>query len=309
MQKIIPHLWFDKEALEAADLYTSTFPDSTILSTTTLQNTPSGSTEVVSFDLWGQQYQAISAGPLFEFNPSISFHVKCSSKEQVDEFWNRLSPGGQVLIELGAYPFSERYGWLNDKYGLSWQLIYAPQDASQQRITPVFMFAGNRYGWAEQAITFWSSVFQPAHMISLDHDASDEKPERNGKVRYAAFSLFGQEFGAMDSPGEHPFGFNEAISFMVNCDSQVEIDQYWNKLSHVREAEQCGWLKDKFGISWQVLPVQLAEMLGGNDRDRINRVTQAFLSMKKLDIARLMEAYSGEFAGKPASIGDLPQSG
>jgi predicted 3-demethylubiquinone-9 3-methyltransferase (glyoxalase superfamily) len=125
MQKITPHLWFDKEATEAANLYVSTFPNSKVKNTTMLHNTPSGSVDIVNFELLGLEFQAISAGPLFKFNPSISFHVTCKTKEEVDEIWKKLSHGGQVLMELSAYPFSERYGWLQDKYGLSWQIIYS----------------------------------------------------------------------------------------------------------------------------------------------------------------------------------------
>jgi len=98
----------------------------------------------------------------------------------------------------------------------------------------------------------------------------------------------------MDSAYEHHFEFNEAISFIVNCESQAEIDSYWKKLSAVPEAEQCGWLKDKYGLSWQVVPVGMDEMLQGNDRERIDRVTQTFLVMKKIDLAKLQEVYEGK---------------
>jgi len=97
----------------------------------------------------------------------------------------------------------------------------------------------------------------------------------------------------MDSAHKHPFSFNEAISFIVNCEDQDEIDYYWEKLSAVPEAEQCGWLKDKYGFSWQVVPESMDEMMRGNDQDRIDRVTQVMLVMKKLDIAKLRAAYKG----------------
>jgi predicted 3-demethylubiquinone-9 3-methyltransferase (glyoxalase superfamily) len=293
MQRIIPHLWYDTKATEAADFYVSTFPNSKITSLSVLHDTPSGSVDVVSFELMGMEFQAISAGPLFKFNPSISFHVICTRKEEVDELWEKLSPGGQALMELGAYPFSERYGWLQDKYGLSWQLIYASGEHVTQKITPVIMFVGEVCGRAEEAIHFWVSIFPEAKVHALQHVGPGEDPDQDGALRYGSFSLFGQEFGAMDSAYEHRFAFNEAISFIVNCDTQEEIDYYWEKLSAVPEAEQCGWLKDKFGLSWQVVPASMDEMMRGGDRERIDRVTQAFLPMKKLDIAKLQEAYDG----------------
>jgi predicted 3-demethylubiquinone-9 3-methyltransferase (glyoxalase superfamily) len=293
MQKITPHLWFDKEAVEAAKLYVSTFPNSRIKSTTVLHNTPSGSVDVVTFELSGFEFQAISAGPLFKFNPSVSFHVKCQTKEEVDAIWNKLSPGGLVLMELGAYPFSERYGWLQDRFGLSWQVIYTGEADIKQKIRPVIMFVGEVCGKAEEAINLWASVFRDAQVDTVQRHGKGEEPDREGTVTYATFTLFGLEFGAMDSALEHAFNFNEAISFIVSCDSQDEIDAYWNKLSAVPEAEQCGWLKDKFGFSWQIVPVHMEEMLQSGDQVRIDRVTQAFLPMKKLDIAKLQAAYEG----------------
>jgi predicted 3-demethylubiquinone-9 3-methyltransferase (glyoxalase superfamily) len=294
MQKITPHLWFDKEAVEAANFYVSTFPKSKVKSTTVLQNTPSGSVDVVTFELLGVEFQALSAGPLFKFNPSISFHVTCKTVEEVDEIWKKLSQGGQVLMELGAYPFSERYGWLQDKFGLSWQIHYSSEAGAKQKITPVIMFVGSVCGKAEEAFNFWTSVFPESSVGRVMRFGKGEEPDKEGTVKYATFSLFGQEFGATESAHEHHFMFNEAISFIVNCETQEEIDNYWGKLSAVPEAEQCGWLKDKYGVSWQVVPTGMDDMLQGDDRDRIDRVTQAFLVMKKIDIAVLQEAYDGK---------------
>jgi predicted 3-demethylubiquinone-9 3-methyltransferase (glyoxalase superfamily) len=292
MQKIIPHLWFDKEATEAADFYVAAFPGSRVTSSSVLDGTPSGSVDVVSFELLGQEFQAISAGPLFKFNPSISFHVTCRTREEVDEIWAKLSPGGQALMELGQYPFSERFGWLQDKYGLSWQLIYVSGEQVRQEITPVIMFVGEVYGRAEEAVRYWTSIFREAQIHDLQHYGPGEEPDREGGLRYGSFTLFGQAFGAMESAHDHRFAFSEAISFIVNCDTQQEIDYYWERLSAVPEAEQCGWLKDKFGVSWQIVPSVMGEMMQG-DPERVERVTQAFLPMKKLDIAKLQEAYDG----------------
>jgi predicted 3-demethylubiquinone-9 3-methyltransferase (glyoxalase superfamily) len=153
-QKIVPHLWFDKEAREAAEFYTSILPDSRITKVITLHPTPSADTDVVYFELSGQPFIAISAGPMFKFN--------------------------------------------------------------------------------------------------------------------------------------------EAISFMVHCESQEEIDKYWDKLSADPEAEQCGWLKDKFGLSWQIVPTRMDEMLINGTEEQVARVTQAFLPMEELEIAELERAYAGQ---------------
>ncbi len=120
------------------------------------------------------------------------------------------------------------------------------------------------------------------------------EPEKEGTVMFTDFKLEGQWFTAMDSAREHNFAFNEAISFIVNCNDQVEIDYYWEKLSAVPQAEQCGWLKDKFGVSWQIVPVDMDEMMQDQDPERSARVTQAVMKMKKFDIAELRKAYDGQ---------------
>jgi len=293
MQKITPHLWFDKEAKEAAEFYTSFLPDSKVTNITTLHDTPSGDCDVVSFELAGQPFMAISAGPLFKFNPSVSFHVKCKTKEEVDAIWEKLSSGGKVLMPLDAYPFSERYGWIEDTYGLSWQVIYAGNNEIQQTITPVLMFVGTVCGKTEEAVTFYTSVFHNANTFFLTRYGKGEEPDKEGTVKYVAFTLEGMEFGAMDSARDHHFAFNEATSFLVPCDTQAEIDYYWEKLSADPQAEQCGWLKDKFGLSWQIWPTAIGEMMKNGTREQIDRITQAFLPMKKFDLATLQRAYEG----------------
>jgi predicted 3-demethylubiquinone-9 3-methyltransferase (glyoxalase superfamily) len=293
MQIIIPHLWFDKEAKDAAGLYTSIFPGSKIHQSITLHNTPSGSVEPVSFELAGQSFQAISAGPLLKFNPSVSFHVRYKSKDEVDVVWHKLLPGGQVLMDLGAYPFSEKYGWLQDKYGLSWQIDYVGEAEIKQMVTPMIMFVGKVCGKAEEAVNYWSSLFPNGSFSRLMRYGQGEEPDKEGTLKYGAFSLLGQEFETMDSAYEHAFQFNEAISFIVYCDNQTEIDHYWQKLSAVPEAEQCGWLKDKYGLSWQIVPRDMVRLLNSGSQEITDRVTQALLVMKKLDLARLQAASEG----------------
>jgi predicted 3-demethylubiquinone-9 3-methyltransferase (glyoxalase superfamily) len=306
MQKIIPHLWFDKEAKEAGKFYTSVFPDSKVINTTTLRDTPSGDTDVVSFELWGLRFMSISAGPLFKFNPSVSFMVnfdpllfKGSSpekeaREKIDEIWAKLVDGGTVLMPIDQYPFSERYGWLQDKYGVSWQLILTnPEGDPRPAIIPAMMFVGKNVGRAEEAINFYLSVFNDSKIGQVYRYGPDQKPDKEGTVMFAEFMVEKQWFAANDSAQEHDFTFNEAISFMVTCDTQQEIDYYWKKLSAVPEAEQCGWLKDKYGLSWQITAAAINKMINDKDTERAARVTQAFLKMKRIDLAELERAYEG----------------
>ncbi|TSC84276.1 MAG: 3-demethylubiquinone-9 3-methyltransferase [Parcubacteria group bacterium Gr01-1014_13] len=295
MQKITPNLWYNKEAKEAAEFYVSVFPDSKINSLRTLRNTPSGDTDVVSFELLGYKFMSISAGPFFKFNPSVSFLVTCQSKEEVDNFWKKLSPGGKVMMELGEYPFSKHYGWTADKYGVSWQIMLADEHYQfKQKLTPTLMFVGENAGKAEEAMTFYASIFPDSKVGGIARYPAGMDPEKEGTVMHGAVVLAGQEFFAMDSAREHKFAFNEAISFIVNCDTQEEIDYFWEKLSAVPESEQCGWLKDKYGFSWQIVPNIMDEMMKDNDEEKLARVTEAFLKMKKFDIAKLKEAYEGK---------------
>lgn len=293
MQKIVPHLWFDKEAREASEFYVKAFGNnSRITNVVTLHNTPSGDCDVVSFELSGQPFMAISAGPLFKFNPSVSFLVACKTKEEVDALWARLSEGGKVLMELGEYPFSKRYGWVTDKYGLSWQVDLADEHYPfRHMITPTLMFVGGVCGKAEEAMTFYSSIFPDGKVGDIARYPAGMEPDKEGSVMHGGVILAGQEFFAMDSARQHDFAFNEAISFILNCDTQEEIDYYWGKLSAVPEAEQCGWLKDKFGVAWQIVPTAMGEMMSKGTPEQIERLTQAFLQMKKLDIVALRKAY------------------
>jgi len=294
MQKITTHLWFDKEAKEAAEFYTSVFENSKIKDTTTLHNTPSGSVDIVTIELSGQEFTLISAGPLFKFNPSVSFLVACKTKDEVDALWEKLSEGGAALMELGEYPFSEKYGWTQDKYGLSWQVMFMGDRKIKQKITPTLMFVREVCGKAEEAINFYASIFNNAKVGDILRYGRGEEPDKEGTVKHAAFTLLGQEYAAMDSARGHNFTFNEAISLMVHCDTQEEIDYYWGKLTADPKAEQCGWLKDKYGLSWQIVPSVMDEMFKEKDEKKIARVTEAFLKMKKFDINALRRAYEGQ---------------
>jgi len=301
MQKIVPHLWFDKEAKEAAAFYTSIFPDSEITNVTTLHDTPSGDADTVSFKIWGYSFMAISAGPLFKFNPSISFMVNFDpskdkeAKTRIDTIWNKLLEGGQVMMPLQKYPYSERYGWVQDKYGLSWQLMLTdPKGEARPTIVPSLMFVGKQAGKAEEAASFYLSVFKNTKRGTVSRYDADHAPDKEGTIAFSDFMLEGQWFAAMDSAHKHAFtSFNEAISLMVNCKDQAEIDYYWEKLSAVPASEQCGWLKDKYGVSWQITPVEMADMMKKGTPEQIARVTQAFLPMKKFDVAKLKAAFAG----------------
>lgn len=301
MQKIVPHLWFDTQANEAAAFYTSIFPDSRITHTSVLHDTPSGSVDVAYFELAGYSFASISAGPLFKFNPSISFILNFDpskdkrARENLDQLWAALSDGGTVLMPLQEYPFSKHYGWIQDKYGISWQLMLTnPEGEERPFITPALMFTRDMTGKAEEATDFYLSVFKNSKRGTLVRYPKGMEPDKESTVMFTDFMLENQWFAAMDSGRMHQFGFNEAISLMVYCQDQEEIDYFWGKLSAVPEAEQCGWLKDKYGVSWQIVPIEMDEMMSKGTKEQVARVTEAFLKMKKFDLAKLREAYEAK---------------
>jgi predicted 3-demethylubiquinone-9 3-methyltransferase (glyoxalase superfamily) len=306
VQKIIPNLWFDSQAEEAAKFYTSLFKNSRIGKMTRygkagyeIHRQPEGQVMTIEFDLEGQAFLGLNGGPVFTFTPAISFLVACKTKDEVDALWTELSKGGTALMELGEYPFSERYGWTQDRFGLSWQVMAMGGRSITHKIISTLMYVGAVAGRAEEAINFYASVFRNPKVGDILRYGQGEEPDKEGTIKHVGFTLEGQEFAAMDSAHEHKFGFNEAVSLVVRCESQAEIDYYWDKLivGGDPQAQVCGWLKDKFGVSWQVTPTILEAMLLDPDKAKVERVTEAFLKMKKFDIEELKKAFEGDGGG------------
>lgn len=276
--KIYPCLWFDGNAKEAAEFYTSVFDNSRITAESPL---------VVTFDAAGQKFMCLNGGPHFTMNPSISFFIVCETEEETDRIWHSLSKSGYSLMPLDKYDWSPRYGWVQDRFGVSWQVSWGKLKDVGQKFTPAFLFTREQNGNAEKAIRFYTSIFENSDVIGIMR-YTKEQGEVEGNIAHAQFRLNGQVFMAMDSSLDHKFGFNEGISLVIDCENQEQIDYYWNKLTQGGEESQCGWLKDQFGVSWQVVPTILEELM--NDPARSQRVIDAFMQMKKFDIERLVEA-------------------
>ncbi len=300
-QKIIPHLWFDDRAEEAASFYTSLFDPSRVGATTRygregfeIHGQPEGKVMTVEFDLEGYRFIGLNGGPHFSFTPAISFFVAAETEAEIHRLWEAFSDGGSALMELGAYDWSEKYGWVQDRFGLSWQLALGAGEEMGPKITPSLLFVGDQHGRAEEALNFYTSVFPDSEVVGILRYEEGEG-EQEGSVKHARFTLDGEPFIAMDSGHTHAFSFNEAVSFLVACRSQEEVDYYWGKLTPGGDpdAQQCGWLKDRFGVSWQVSPVELHQMMQDPDAEKVARVTRAFLQMKKFDVEALRQAYDG----------------
>ena len=293
IQKITPFLWFDNQTEEAVNFYLTVFDHSKIKATTRYgkegakaSGMHENSVMTMAFQIEGQDFVVLNGGPVFQINPTISFFVNCATIQEIERLWGKLSENGTVMMELDSYPFAEKYGWIQDKYGVSWQLILPERE---QKIVPCFMFSGDQHKKAEEAINFYTSIFSDSKIIQLERYGKEVGPE--GAVVHCKFTLNGQEFIAMDSHENMGMNFNPAISMVVNCETQDEIDFYWKKLTEggFEGAQQCGWLQDKFGVSWQIVPTVLGELLSHPDKG--GNVMQAMLQMKKLDINILMQAY------------------
>lgn|SRR6185436_7441891 len=275
---IYPCLWFDGQAKAAADFYCSIIKNSKITTDTPM---------VVEFALNGKKVMGLNGGPHFKINPSISFLVTCESVNEVNEIWNKLIDGGSVMMPIDKYDWSPRYGWLKDKFGMTWQIMAGNTPDTKFKIIPCMLFTGPQFGKAEKAVKFYTSVFDNSSVDMLLHYPQEDAANA-GKVMFSEFQLNKQSIAAMDGPGEHNFTFDEGVSFVVSCENQKEIDYYWNKLTEGGEESMCGWLKDKFGVSWQIVPAALGKLM--SDPGRAPRVVQAFMKMKKFDIKKLEEA-------------------
>lgn len=294
-QKIIPSLWFDNSCEKAMNFYVAAFPDSSI---SRIQYYPEDATDEHlqgmngkvlhgEFKLAGQKFNGLDGGPIFAFNPAQSFMIICESRDEADGYWQKLSgTGSTVLMELGEYPFSPRYGWIQDKFGLSWQVMFADAERVQlPKIVPAIMFIHDNAGKAPSARDFYLNVFKPSQAGVTAYYEPGTAPDDASKVAYTDFRLADTWFALMESGRDmHEFDINEAVSFTINCADQAEIDYYWNELSAVPESEQCGWCKDEFGISWQIIPENMDELIS------MPAAMDAMMQMKKIDIAALKRA-------------------
>jgi len=289
-QKIVPNLWFDDNALQAAEFYVTTFEHSKILHNTVIPDTPSGDAQSVTFELDGIVLSAISGGPFFTFNPSISFYVFCDTKEEVDRLWKKMNQNATILMELMEYPFMKYFGWIQDQFGLSWQIcLDESRGKEKQKIVPCLLFSSEVAGNAQKALDFYQKIFTSFKFHKHEYYDSEELIQKQPHVKYAEFEICNFTMVVMDHIMEADFSFNEAISFMISCENQEELDLYWEALSYDVQAEQCGWLKDQFGLSWQIIPKDFGDIMSYAAPEKMEKLTKAFLKMKKLDMKKLKE--------------------
>jgi predicted 3-demethylubiquinone-9 3-methyltransferase (glyoxalase superfamily) len=295
---IVPALWFDTLAVEAAHFYARVMPKTTVDYVGTMHGTPSGDVDLVEFTIANQRFLAMSAGPAFKINPSISFMLNFDplmdkqAEKTLRKVWSQLIPDGTVRMELGEYPFSKLFGWVEDRFGVNWQLILTdPEGDPRPFVLPALMFTKAQAGKADAAINHYVKVF-PKSTRGFTAPYPEGSPgEKAGTLMFADFQLCGQWLVASDSAQAHDFAFSEAVSLLVECDTQEELESLTNALSAQPEAEICGWLKDRYGVSWQVAPRSLQQMMRTGTQAQVDALVQATLQMKRLDILELHRLY------------------
>lgn len=291
MQRIVPNLWFNGEASEAVAFYTAAFPGGRIVETQyyptegllDFQQAMAGEVLTIEYELGGHRFIAINAGDEFRPNPSVSFFVNFDpsvdpdAREHLDELWAALADGGTALMPLQEYPFSPHYGWIEDRYGVSWQLMLTNPDGEPRPfIIPSIMFGHTVQGRATEAIDFYTAVFGGRAGNVVPYPA--EAGAAAGQVMFGEYQLLDQWFATMDA-ADQDFTFTCGVSLMVYCRGQAELDRYWEQLSAVPEAEQCGWCADRFGLSWQLIPDNLDELMAKPD------AYPKLMGMGKIEIA------------------------
>lgn len=296
MQKIVPNLWFQGNAAEGIEFYEHALPNTHTVATSNypteglldFQKDFAGDILTAEVEIDGYRVCLINAGQEFFPNPSVSFLLNfdpsrdANARDTLRGVWERLSSGGTVLMPLGEYTFSNLYGWIQDRYGVSWQLMLTnPEGDPRPFVTPMLMFGGQAQNRAKEALDYYIGTFGNAAIGNVVPYADQVGPAHPGAVMYSDFTLEGEWLAAMDSGVEQPFSFTPGVSLMVNCAGQGEIDRLWEALSAVPEAEQCGWCTDQFGVSWQICPADMEELM------KAPGAFERMLAMKKLNIAEL----------------------
>jgi predicted 3-demethylubiquinone-9 3-methyltransferase (glyoxalase superfamily) len=281
-EQITPCLWFDPAvagAKAAADLYCTHLSEVKVLARSPM---------VTELEIAGQRFTLLDGGPKYKPNASISFFYICETEDEINRIWKAFSEKGSVIMPLDKYDWSKKYGWINDAFGVSWQFALGNIKEVGQKITPSLLFSGKQYGRAEEAIRHYSAIFKNVKTEGVLHFGANEAPEKEGKVKHAQVALNGQKFMFMDSALPHDFTFSEGVSLTVHCETQDEIDHYWNKLTEGGKESMCGWLKDKFGVWWQIIPNVLNQIM--SDPEKAGKAAKAFMEMRKLDIEQIIRA-------------------
>ena len=275
-KSMYPCIWCNHSARVMADFYVSAFPNAQVVDE---------NQAVVVITINDQRIMLLNGGDMFNPTPTISLMYLSTDEAEVEEIYRKLSDGGKNLMPLEKYAFSKKYAWVEDRFGMTWQLYTGEEKDIIQKVVPTLMFVDTNNGRAEEAVDFYMSIFPGSGQKRLSKYTGEEG-ETPGNVQHGQFMVNDYLIMIMDSSYPHSFNFNEGVSLVVECGTQEEIDTYWKRLSSEGGEEgMCGWLKDKYGVSWQIVPATIDKLMR-----RSPKVLEAMMNMKKLDIQQLREA-------------------
>jgi predicted 3-demethylubiquinone-9 3-methyltransferase (glyoxalase superfamily) len=276
---IYPCLWFDNNAREAAGYYKDVFEDVNILSENQL---------VLMFEIYGVKFMGLKGGEMFRPNPAVSYFVYCGGDDaKIERLYASLSKGGRVMMPLEKYDWSAKYAWVEDRFGISWQLDIDAIN-NPQKIVPALLFANDKRAMVGEALSYYTSIFDDSrHIISFPIPSGSSMPD--GALMFTQFRLKDLIFNAL-SGGEpvHEFDFCEGNSFVIECETQKEIDHYWSRFAEEGMESMCGWVRDKYGVWWQVIPSMLESLIVNSGKGQ--QVGQALRQMKKIELDVLINA-------------------
>lgn len=276
MRTLTPNIWFAGDAEDGAALYARALPATSITRTDRyptdgllpFQEPLAGKVLTIQLEGPGCDLVLINAGPEFRPTPASSFTVTFGAADDTDAVAaldtaaTVLADGGRVLMPLQQYPFSDRYTWVEDRYGVSWQLTVAFPDApAEPSIVPTLLFGGPAQDRAAEAIAEWTALLPGSEVVRTVPYDEATGPAAAGAVMFAEIRLADQRIYAMDAGSAQDTTFTPAVSYQLACPDQAEIDRLWAALSTVPEAEQCGWCVDPFGVSWQIVPANMDELM------------------------------------------------
>lgn len=282
MQKISTWLWFNNEAEKVADYYTKIFKNGKITNVSYV-DPEKKRILAVKFTLGEDEFGTLNNNNDYaKMTPANSLTVNCETVEEINDLWEELTYGGNVLTPLDEYSFAELYGWCTDKFGVSWQLFL---NEEPQRVIPHLFFTDEKYKNAQKAIDFYLDTFDNANVELIEKGNDNE-------LTWSYLSIDDFLITLDDLPGPHDYEFSDAMSYAIKCEDQEEIDKLWNRLTSNGGSEMpCFWAKDKFGVSWQLIPKDFANWVTGPNGDK---VTSAMLKMTKPIIADLLKANQGK---------------
>lgn len=268
---LFPCIWHNHTAHEASDYYLKIFPNAS--------ETIQGGL-ITKLEIGDQSLLLLNGGNDFTPNSTISLFYYAPSAEEAKKIFDQLKEGGKVMMDFGPYDFAKLYAFVEDKYHTSWQIYWGDYRGNN---ATCLMFTDEIEGKANNAIQYYLSVFKNSRLLSKEL-YPESTGKRAGYVMFSEIQIDNFHLNLMDSGVDQSIRFTEGNSIVVECNDQEEIDHYWYHLSKDGEEQMCGWCKDQFGISWQIIPKQLFNYL------QTPAAVEAFMSMKKINIEQLLNA-------------------